>query len=86
MPRGPEELVGLEVIDPESRAEFDTAFTATRRDSATPRPGLYLGRAWPIAEAEHLDDVDLLAGEVKADVGSLLKTLRTSIVTGAVES
>jgi tyrosinase len=32
-----EELVELEVIDPESRAEFDTAFTATRRNSATPR-------------------------------------------------
>ena len=81
-----EELVASEVIDPESRAEFDTAFTATRRNSATPRPGLYIGRAWPIAEAEHLDDADLLAGEGKAELESLLRTLRGSIVTGGVES
>jgi hypothetical protein len=42
---------------PEDRNEFRRHFDDTQRQDATPRPGLRLQRAWPLAEAETLDDV-----------------------------
>ena len=57
-------------------------FTNTDRQSATPRPGLYIARSWPLAEAEKLDnDASRLTGEVSDVLGQLLKVLRASAWT-----
>jgi hypothetical protein len=40
-------LVQEEIALPEDRTGFDRHFTATQRQTATPRPGLKLSRRWP---------------------------------------
>lgn len=50
-------LVDNRVVAPEARDAFRVDFDDTERQSATPRPGLRLEWAWPLAQAEHLDQV-----------------------------
>lgn len=52
--------------------EFESNFTATARSSATPRPGLYLRRRWPLDDAEQLDSRGAFAGEVRAALNEAL--------------
>lgn len=56
----------------ENRAEFDRHFTNTQRNSASPRPGLWLSRRWSFADAEDLDARGHLANEVRAALDTAL--------------
>ena len=49
---------------PDDRPEFDRHFTATNRQTATPRPGLIVVRHWALSEAEELDGLHMLAAEI----------------------
>jgi hypothetical protein len=48
-------LLAEGVADAKGRETFRADFDNTARTVAVPRPGLLLGRSWPLAEAEHLD-------------------------------
>ena len=48
-------LIQEQLASPDDRAEFDRHFTATNRQTATPRPGLMVVRRWDLNEAEALD-------------------------------
>jgi len=52
------------IASPGDRVEFDRHFTATQRQTATPRPGLKLIRSWDRNEADALDGQHLLSGEI----------------------
>jgi hypothetical protein len=73
------ELVELGVADPRDRAEFDRHFTETDRASASPRPGLWIRRRWPVADAEALDQARALTGEIREALGELLAVCDASI-------
>lgn len=45
-----------QLADTDGRNHFRVDFEDTKRQSATPRPGLQLHRSWSLAEAEDLDD------------------------------
>jgi hypothetical protein len=45
-----------EIARPDDRHSFDRHFVNTRRNQASPRPGVLLSRTWSIDEAEALDD------------------------------
>lgn len=60
------------IAAPEDRHEFDRHFEATDRRTATPRPGLELTRAWPLAEAEDLDARGRLVPTVRAAIDEAL--------------
>jgi hypothetical protein len=64
-----------DIVSLEDRAEFDRRFTATKRSSATPRPGLALARHWEMAEAEHLDAQHTLAGQIADALESAAEVL-----------
>ena len=49
---------------PDDRPEFNRHFTATNRQTATPRPGLMVVRHWALREAEELDSLHILATEI----------------------
>jgi hypothetical protein len=49
---------------PDDRPEFDRHFTATNRQTATPRPGLMVVRHWDLTQAEALDGQHKLATEI----------------------
>jgi hypothetical protein len=49
------------IASPGDRVEFDRHFTATQRQTATPRPGLKLIRSWDRNEADALDGQHLLS-------------------------
>lgn len=68
-------LVEHHIATPEDRAEFDRHFTDTARQTATPRPGLYLVRRWTLLEAETLDTRGLLVPTVRAALDEALITI-----------
>jgi hypothetical protein len=60
------------IATPDDRDEFDLHFTQTQRQKASPRPGLRLARAWPLADAETLDSRNALADAVRAALDQAL--------------
>lgn len=60
------------IATPEDRDEFDLHFTQTQRQKASPRPGLRVARAWPLADAETLDSRNALADAVRAALDQAL--------------
>jgi len=79
-----DELVGLGVIDPDSRDEFDQAFAHKNRPSATPRPGLYIARGWDLDDAEALDDRGAFGPEISEALHAITTALRATIVSSIV--
>jgi hypothetical protein len=65
-------LVAERIADPGDRAEFDAYLDGTRRDRATPRPGLGLARHWSLAEAEALDRRGALHAQVRGALDAAL--------------
>ncbi len=57
-------LIQEHVASPDDRAEFDRHFTATHRQTATPRPGLRLVRRWELNQAEVLDGQHKFSAEI----------------------
>jgi hypothetical protein len=68
------------IASPGDRTEFDRHFTATQRQTATPRPGLKLIRRWAFREAVGLDGQRLLGTEI----ASALDAAETALSTTAV--
>jgi hypothetical protein len=60
------------IARPEDRPEFDRHFTHTQRQTASPRPGLWLSRRWPIVEAEQFDSRGALHGQVREALNAAL--------------
>lgn len=59
---------------PEDRAEFNRHFNDTKRQNASPRPGLHLTQRWPLAEAEAVD----ARGELQHRVSEALSAALTA--------
>ena len=59
----------------EDRAEFDRHFAATRRTTATPRPGLAVTRRWEMTDAENLDQNRSFVAEVEEALRVAFTTL-----------
>lgn len=68
-------LLEHQIARGEDRPEFDRHFTDTARQSATPRPGLWLSRRWPLSEAERLDARNALAAAVNEALDEALIAL-----------
>lgn len=68
-------LVDQQMARPEDRPEFDRHFTDTARKTATPRPGLWLSRRWPLKEAEQLDSRAAFAPAVRGALDQALHWL-----------
>lgn len=68
-------LLEEKIASPEDRPEFDRHFTNSRRKTATPRPGLWLARRWPLVEAETLDTQGVLADHVRTALDHALTAL-----------
>lgn len=59
----------------EDRETFDKYFTNTRRQTATPRPGLHCAFSWRLDEAERLDTAGQLKSAVRKRINQLLEAL-----------
>jgi hypothetical protein len=63
------------IAESKDRAEFDRNFQATARSTASPRPGVWLARRWPLAEAEDLDMRGALAEDVRDALDTALRAV-----------
>jgi hypothetical protein len=68
-------LIQEQLATPDDRSEFDRHFTATNRQTATPRPGLMVVRRWELTEAETLDGQHQLGAKIAA----ALQTARAAL-------
>jgi len=68
-------LVELRFARSDERILFDQSFTNTRRNLATPRPGLHCSYSWQLSEAEHLDDDGRLVAAVEEQLNVMLRAL-----------
>lgn len=68
-------LIEQRIALAQDRPEFQRHFTDTARKSATPRPGLYLRRRWPLAVAEELDSRGAFAVEVRQALKQALEAV-----------
>jgi hypothetical protein len=71
-------LIQEGLATPDDRPEFDRHFTATNRQTATPRPGLMLVRRWELSEAERLDGEHKLSGQIAAALEAVTAALAAS--------
>jgi len=69
------DLFRLKFARNEDKAGFDKKFTDTKRQSATPRPGLKCAFSWSLAEATALDDRDQFVKAVVDQLNIALKAL-----------
>ena len=68
-------LVEKRIAVPADREEFNRCFTNTKRKKATPRPGLGVARHWPMNEADDLDAIGKLAGQIKEAFATIVHRL-----------
>ena len=73
------ELVVLRIATKEDVAEFDRVFTHSKRQSATPRPGLRARFSWPFEEAAELDDAERLGAEIIEKLSQFLGALGETV-------
>jgi hypothetical protein len=71
-------LIQEQIASPEDRIEFDRHFTATNRQTATPRPGLMVVRRWELNEAEALDGQHRLSTEIAGALQKVVEVLSAS--------
>jgi len=65
-------LVAERIASPQDRPEFERHFVSTNRQTASPRPGIWLARRWSINRAEELDATGQLANEVREALDAAL--------------
>jgi hypothetical protein len=70
-----DELVDLGIAALADREVFQRDFVDTKRNLATPRPGLYVERSWTLGAAAGLDSRQQFAKEVRTAINSVLETL-----------
>ena len=68
-------LLEHKIAAPEDRERFARDFDNTRRQDATPRPGLRLARSWGLEEAEALDARGALVRAVRQELQTALTAL-----------
>jgi hypothetical protein len=71
------ELFSRGIAGEGDQAIFDAHFTATKRTSASPRPGLWCERAMTYSVRQ----TDLLAAEVANSLNVVLRALREPLAT-----
>lgn len=69
------DLVQRRFARDEEKVTFDQYFTATNRNSATPRPGLRCFYSWKLSDAKRLDDRNLLVSAVAGQLNVVLQAL-----------
>jgi len=69
------QLVADGIVPGIAKQEFDAEFTASKRNKASPRPGLACEFRWPLADARKLDDKGLLAKAVQERLDQMLAAL-----------
>lgn len=70
------ELEAVRIVDSSAREAFDREFTASQRQKAHPRPGLFCQYAWPLPEAARLDDREMLVDAVRDRIDQMLIALK----------
>jgi hypothetical protein len=71
------------IVEASGKEAFEREFTASNRQKAHPRPGLFCRFSWPLAEAARMDDRDLLVKAVRDRINELLRALRAPEVPAA---
>jgi hypothetical protein len=75
-----DQLIELRIASRADRENFDRDFTDTKRNSATPRPGLRVERSWPLGSAAQLDRSHKFGRQVHDSTNTVLSALgETSI-------
>jgi hypothetical protein len=67
--------VKAKIAEPAGHKQFDRDFTDTKREFASPRPGLKCTFVWSFDDAERLDAQVQLAKAVKERINQLLEAL-----------
>lgn len=68
-------LAADRIVESSAKEAFDREFTATQRQKAHPRPGLFCEYSWPLFEATRLDDRGVLVTTVRDRINELLRAL-----------
>jgi hypothetical protein len=80
-------LIEREVVRSDGRTEFRRHFDDTRRQDATPRPGLRLQYRWPLADAEALDDTrGRYVAAVRSALTDVIDALGEDVVFGGAQA
>lgn len=74
------ELETDRIVESSGKDAFDREFTASQRQKAQPRPGLFCEYSWPLSEATRLDDRNMLVETVRNRINQMLGALRSSEV------
>ena len=69
------DLMKTKIAGPNDREQFEVDFTNTKRNSASPRPGLVCRFVWNLDEAERLDGRGQFAKTVKQRINELLEAV-----------
>jgi hypothetical protein len=65
------------IVERSGKEAFDREFTASQRQKASPRPGLFCEYSWPLSEATRMDDRHKLVEAVRARINQMLGALRS---------
>ncbi|MBB1471650.1 hypothetical protein H5368_01245 [Luteimonas sp. MC1782] len=63
------------IVEPTAKAAFDREFTASQRQKAHPRPGIFCEFSWPLPEAAQMDDRGTFTETIRARMNQLLGAL-----------
>ncbi|QNK01370.1 hypothetical protein [Dyella telluris] len=64
------------ILDTSGKEAFDREFTASQRQKAHPRPGLFCEYTWPLLDAAGFDARGLFANEVRSRINQMLVALQ----------
>jgi len=68
------------IVEAAGKEAFDATFTASQRQRAQPRPGLFCEYQWTLEEAKHLDTREHLVEKVRARLNQMLTALKAPLV------
>jgi hypothetical protein len=68
------------IVEPDAKALFDTEFTKSKRQKASPRPGLSCEYSWELVEAKRLDAAGKLVERVRERINQMLIALRAPTI------
>jgi hypothetical protein len=73
-------LEAARIVDSSAKEAFDREFTASQRQKAHPRPGLFCEYSWTLPEAARMDDREMLVEAVRDRINQMLIALRAAEV------
>ena len=74
-------LASDRIVESSSKEAFDREFTASQRQKAHPRPGLFCEYNWLLSEATRMDDRGMLVTTVRGRVNQMLGALRSAEIS-----